>query len=79
MAKILGWILMLLGLAFIIGNIFFSQYTSKVPVLSQKPLIAGIVGAVLIVLGFLFSKTKKQAGEEVPIYHGKKIIGYRRK
>ncbi len=79
MAKLLGWVLILLGLALIVLNLL----KINLPLISQFNILWTIViGLILIVTGFLFLKQMKrgkQLGEEVPIYQGEKIVGYRRK
>jgi uncharacterized membrane protein YqhA len=82
MAKIISIILMLLGIALIVLKIFFKPVAEKIPFLANLNIMwTVVVSLILIVAGFLFLKggRKKQAGEEVPIYQGKEIVGYRRK
>jgi len=81
MTKILSYILMLLGLALIAIKLWFGSLLEKIPLLASLDVLwTIIIGAVLIVLGFLLLRGKKKLkGEEVPIYRGKKIVGYRRK
>ena len=54
----------------------------SIPLISNiKPIYIIIAGIILVVIGVFLSLSKgksKQAEEEVPIYHGKKIVGYRR-
>jgi len=79
MAKIVGWILMLLGLALIVLGVLKMKIVSFL-----SPILLDVVGIILILIGFLFLKQRveKQAKEEVPIYEGegkkRRIVGYRR-
>ena len=79
MAKIVGWILMLLGLALIVLGVLKMKIVSFL-----NPLLLDVVGIILILIGFLFLKQRveKQEKEEVPIYEGegkkRRIVGYRR-
>ena len=79
MARLLGWIWMLLGLVLIVLNLL----KINLPLISQFNILWTIViGLILIAAGFLFLKQRKkgkQLWEEVPIYQGEKIVGYRRK
>lgn len=82
MAKILGYILILAGIALFILNFSIVKEKINLPFLSAlKPLYITIIGAVLIVIGLFLSfkgSARKQKQQEVPIYEGKNIIGYRR-
>jgi len=82
MAKVIGLILIILGLVVIASPFVFKAAIAKIPFVSALPQLWVIIaGAVLIVLGGLILKLKggKQVKKEVPIYEGNKIIGYRRK
>jgi len=78
MAKLVGYILMILGILVIASKLVWKD----VSVLASINILwIGVVGIILIVAGFLFLKEgskARQEAEEVPIYHGKKIVGYRR-
>ncbi len=84
MAKLIGYILMILGLALIALPLAFKSAADKLPLVNQNPLFTIIIGVLLIVAGFFFLKKGKphHASEEVPIYEGagkkRKIVGYRR-
>lgn len=85
MAKFLGWVLMLVGVALLLAKFVFKTAIEKISflsfIVSLNQLYAIIAGIVLIVLGFLLLKTGKgtiRTGEEVPIYHGNTLVGYRR-
>jgi FtsH-binding integral membrane protein len=74
--KMVGYGLMLLGVLLLLIILFGSKFGI---VLDFSSAVLWIVVIVLIGLGFFFSmKSKGQAAEEVPIYSGDKIIGYRR-
>ena len=89
MAKIIGYILSVLGLV----GIAFSNKIAALPMLAdlgKKALIYPIMAsAVLIVIGIVFLMEKssefnnvKHASEEVPIYEGegkkRRIVGYKK-
>ena len=82
MKKMLGYVLMLIG-AF--GIIISLEVTKKFIPASLQFASAGpavlFAGAILLIMGafmsFKSSGSKKQP-QEVPIYQGEQIIGYRR-
>ena len=79
MSKMLGFALMILGVIVIALKLVFKQVLDKIPALAKiTTLWFVIAGFILIALGFLMMKGKKQAGGEVPIYKGSQIIGYRK-
>jgi len=82
MKKMVGYVLMILGV--LIGfvqlfgnrlNIDFIQNLQTFP-----SIVIWIVAAALLVVGLFISmrKSAEQEAEEVPIYHGEEIVGYRR-
>ena len=81
MAKIIGYILALIGL-FGVGVYAIPELNSYVGVPAQYlglPLV--IVSAVVILIGIFFI-VKGGSGrqpKEVPIFHGKNVVGYRRR
>lgn len=77
MAKLIGYILALIGILAILLSFNLSKFSFLASLNKTYVLIAGIA---LAILGIAFSmgKGKRQAEEEVPIYHGKKIVGYRK-
>lgn len=81
MVKVVGLILMLLGIAALVASLLFKTAIAKIPfVASLNSLWISAAGVVLIILGALILKTKKiKTEKEVPIYEGNKIVGYRRK
>lgn len=76
MAKLIGYIIAIIGLI-IIASSFFPQ---KLPLPSSiKPVYIMIAGIVILIIGIALSLGgSRQAAAEVPIYEGKKIVGYRR-
>ena len=78
MAKLTGYILAIIGLIIVI----LSLNTGKLSIPAAiKPAYIMILGLVLVIFGILLVLGKgksKQAAEEVPIYKGKQIVGYRR-
>ena len=84
MKKIGGWILTLVGLV-----ILASQIKGLAIILKYLPFLSSInktysmiAGLILIVLGVVLlmgsGSGKGRQLEEVPIYRGKNIVGYRR-
>ena len=80
MTKILGYIISLAGIIAVAYASFpASQKIISIPENIPTPYIT-IAGAILALIGILIivkSGNSKQT-KEVPIYEGKKIIGYRR-
>ncbi len=81
MNKIIGYILALLGiLSLAVGTMpQLRKALSFIPAeISNKILI--IAGVVIVVIGIilLYKKDSGKKLEEVPIYHGKEIVGYRK-
>ena len=77
MSKIVGFIFILAGIALIAVKLM----KITIPYISElNILLAIIIGAILIVAGFLFLKPTSEKKEEVPIYEkkGRKVVGYRR-
>ena len=82
MAKLIGYILALIGLAVILLSFNISRFPSLVSFNKTYIMIAGVI---LVILGVVFTIGKgkiKQSSEEVPIYEGtgkkRKIVGYRK-
>lgn len=78
MSKLIGYIIAVIGL--VIAVLSFNS--SKIPLISSlKSSYILIAGLVLVAVGVILSLSRgkaTQAEEEVPIYHGKKIVGYRK-
>lgn len=80
MGKLTSYILMVAGVVVIALPIIpgIKNYTEKLPFPAWVIMIAVLV---ILALGFVFMKPStnhKQITEEVPIYHGNKIVGYRK-
>ena len=77
MAKLTAYIIMVLGIIVIALPFIIKSTIDNLPFQSYWVIIAGLI---LLAVGFIFLKPGKssQAAEEVPIYHGTKIVGYRR-
>jgi hypothetical protein len=77
--KILGYVLSTLGLG---GLLLSSGIGQQLPITQNIPsnfiLIAGIALVVVGVIIISASSGKEKQEEEVPIYKGQKIVGYRR-
>lgn len=79
--KIVGYILLVLGVAALALSYQQVRTLIKIaipPVISDTYLTIG--GAVLIILGFVlvFRVMGGKTHHEVPIYHGEKVVGFRR-
>lgn len=78
--KAIGMILMILGFAGIILS--FEKIRTLLPItLDISKLYLTIGGIILIIIGILFSLKKgviKETLNELPIYQGEKVVGYRR-
>lgn len=81
MAKLLGYLLSIVGLAGLVVYSFPEIVTyDKIPKNLLSGLPFAIVSVVLIIIGLMLAikgGSGKQA-KEVPIYQGKNIVGYRR-
>ncbi len=81
MSKLIGYIIALIGLFILLLNTNILR--NKIDILNSMPLaymsIAGIAILVIGIVLLFFTKEKtRQVEEEVPIYKGKKIVGYRK-
>lgn len=81
MKKVMGYILVFLGLAAIILS--YSAVQSALGVALPAPLTESTllsIGGLLLVFGALiaFKTGTSKKVTEVPIYHEKEIVGYRR-
>jgi vacuolar-type H+-ATPase subunit I/STV1 len=89
MQKILGYVLMVLGLLIISFNLIFENIAESLEFLSflieANIIIIAIIGLGLIIAGYYLSQQQiegsKKQQKEVPIYKGegkkRKIVGYR--
>lgn len=77
MDKKLGLILMIIGVVLIALPLVLPSIVESIPFIGGNNLYIIVAGIVLVVIGFLFTKGNKTE-KEVPIYHGSKIVGYRR-
>lgn len=64
---------MILGVALIFVKFFKTEMLGN---FSQN--IALIIGIILLAVGFMLIIKKETHSKEVPIYEGKKVVGYRR-
>lgn len=78
--KILGYILLAAGA--IIAALSYPQFRAMLKLPFSLPIsdmYILIAGAVLLILGAMTSfRSSGKQPKEVPIYHGKHIVGYRR-
>lgn len=81
MNKLTGYIIAAVGLVIMVAS-FKSASVPILNSLSIKPVFIMIAGIAIIILGVALTLGKgskaHQVEEEVPIYHGKKIVGYRK-
>jgi len=78
--KTLGLILSIIG---VIGVAAYSLPSVKkaIPIVSQLNELILVIISIIILLAGLFLATRGSSGKqprEVPIYHGKNVVGYRR-
>jgi len=79
MSKTITYILLAAGLVVIAIQVFLKNQLSNIPVIGKlSPLYILGVGLLLIVIGAFLGKNDTKQLKEVPIYEGKKIVGYRR-
>ncbi len=78
MVKLLGYVFSLLGAACLILSV--EKFYSKIPSIQFVPsFVLMMIGGGLIIVGIIFLKgSVRRQAKEVPIYEGKKIVGYRR-
>ena len=81
-AKIIGYIIAIIGVIVVAASLF-EQVRSLLTFLPEAATttILLIVGAILLIIGiFIIIKGSKakQKTEEVPIYEGEKVVGYRK-
>ncbi|MEM2933013.1 MAG: hypothetical protein QXF25_01805 [Candidatus Pacearchaeota archaeon] len=77
MKKAGGYITMIIGAAVLIAQ----SWLQKISFLQNTPkIVFMLAGIFLLVIGFFLTLTKKEKKqlEELPIYEGEKIVGYRR-
>lgn len=80
MAKIIGYILALVGLAGVTAYTF-PEISSKIPITVNPAILIG-ASIVLLLLGIFMVVGKGGRGKqapEVPIFQGKNVVGYRRR
>ena len=70
--SIVGLIILVLGIKPVYSSVSFVQ--------SVSPIILLIVGIVVAAVGIIIAKSASGSKKitEVPIYHGKDVVGYRR-
>lgn len=82
MSKILGYILSVIGIAIIaIGSIKPLRATLGFIPDAIKDLYIMVIGLAIVIVGILFlykEGSGNQKVTEVPIYHGKEVVGFRR-
>jgi hypothetical protein len=81
MKKMVGYVLMGLGVLVMFLQLFGSRMNINI-LGGLSASIAWIVALGLLGVGLVITLGKQkpeQAEHEVPIYHGEKIVGYRRK
>ncbi len=80
----IGYVLIIIGLAIAVVSLVFPEILDEEILPELDTLWIIIPSLIVIAIGFLIVKnksptTRKQRGEEVPIYKGNEIIGYRKK
>ena len=81
MKKLVGYVVMLLGVALILVKMFGSKFNIILPEILSG-YILWIVAVALLAIGFFISMrgrgSTEPSTEEVPIYRGEEIVGYRK-
>lgn len=81
MGKLTAYLLMIIGVV-IIALPIIPGTKEIIAKLSIQSFWIMILGLIILALGFVFMKPgtgkSKQSQEEVPIYRGNKIVGYRK-
>ncbi|MCX8159132.1 MAG: hypothetical protein N3D20_02470 [Candidatus Pacearchaeota archaeon] len=76
-SKLLSYILM--GIGIIIILLSYPQISKPLKItLPISDLYLMIIGIIVVIIGAFISFWRSEKIEEVPIYHGEKIVGYRR-
>ena len=80
MNKIYGYVVGVVGLALLVLNIGPLKGKLAIPFLSTiNPTYIMIAGFALILLSvFMLYKKGSRQSAEVPIYHGKNVVGFRK-
>lgn len=82
--KVMGYLFVAIGLVILVVNLLFRTWLQKnapSSVANLGTITLGIIAVAAVIVGAVFLKGKsgpEQASEEVPIYHGNKIVGYRK-
>jgi hypothetical protein len=78
--RFIGYLSVLIGLVGLFSNTKFGG--DIIPIVKEVNKQSVIIGSVVfLIVGILFLLKKKQIqklAEELPIYEGKKVVGYRR-
>jgi len=79
--KIIGYLISIIGIAIIaLGSIPQLRTTLTFLPAGLKDIYLMAVGLVIVIVGLLliFGSGSSQKVSEVPIYHGKEVVGFRR-
>lgn len=83
--KLVGYLMAIIGIIILAASFFEQIRTLLGPLLPAQitELYLTIGGVIIVVVGLLLAikddrSRGRQKGMEVPIYHGKNIVGYRR-
>ena len=88
MKKLIGYILAIIGLIALASSIIKEAQTFivnnlKLTIITKLPELYLIIGSIVIILiGIILITTSQRRGKkslsELPIYHGKNVVGFRR-
>ncbi|MEK6873811.1 MAG: hypothetical protein AABW91_03120 [Nanoarchaeota archaeon] len=87
MRKIPGYVLVVAGIVVLLAgvkptNVYFQSFLPFLSEINQIDYILTGVGIAVLVIGVFLLRSSGGGGNrrinEVPIYHGKNIVGYRR-
>jgi hypothetical protein len=80
MSKLIGYIVMLLGVVVISARVVLKNVVAQVPLLNDTKITA-IAGLILLIIGFFLTNpsSSTKTPKHLPVYDktGKKIVGYR--
>ncbi|MBX4212296.1 hypothetical protein KW787_02470 [Candidatus Pacearchaeota archaeon] len=78
MDKKLGYILVIIGALIVVSTLELVKKMFSLN-LGFSDALVSVVGVIIFLIGvFLLRGGKAKQNSEVPIYHGKNIVGYRR-
>ncbi|MBX4196237.1 hypothetical protein KW805_01475 [Candidatus Pacearchaeota archaeon] len=78
MDKKIGYILLVVGALIVVSTLDFVKKTIHLNLGLSDWMVALIGGIIFIIGAYSVGGGRSKQSQEVPIYHGKNIVGYRR-